>query len=128
MNAIEQLILDLRAFSLFYFGRATEKLWEAPRTRSQNLAILSTRRRLLGASICAVPLSQPFPIKNYFKNRLFRENTTFPRTSAYCRSEKNKMASEEGNWPTSLLLVPPPFSLVCFVYFPYYERGKLVTS
>ena len=39
-------------------------------------------------TICAVPLSQPFPIKNYFKNRLSSENTVFPRTSAYCRSEK----------------------------------------
>ena len=46
------------------------------------------RSRLLGATICAVPLSQPFQIKNYFKNRLSSENTVFPRTSAYCRSEK----------------------------------------
>ena len=46
------------------------------------------RSRLLGATICAVPLSQPFPIKNYFKNGLSSENTVFPRTSAYCRSEK----------------------------------------
>ena len=60
------------------------------------------RSRLLGATICAVPLSQPFPIKNYFKNRLSSKNTVFPRTSAYCRSEK-KMASEGGNWPTSFL-------------------------
>ena len=59
------------------------------------------RSRLLGATICAVPLSQPFPIKNYFKNRLSSENTVFPRTSAYCRSEKK--ASEGGNWPTSFL-------------------------
>ena len=45
------------------------------------------RNQLLGASICAVPLSQPFPIKNYFKNRLSSENTKFPRTSAYWKRE-----------------------------------------
>ena len=38
------------------------------------------RSPLLGASICAVPLSQPFPVKNYFQNRLSCENPLFPRT------------------------------------------------
>ena len=38
------------------------------------------RSPLPGASICAVPLSQPFPMKNYFWNRLSRENPLFPRT------------------------------------------------
>ena len=40
----------------------------------------------------------------------------FSRTSAYFRSEK-KMAAEEGNWPTSLLLVPSPFSF--FIFYPF---------
>ena len=38
--------------------------------------------RLPGASICAVPLSQPFPGKNYFYNKLllFDDSDKFPRT------------------------------------------------
>ena len=71
------------------------------------------RSQLLGASICAVPLSQPIPVKNYFQNRLSGEINVFSRMSAYFCSEK-KMATKEGNWPTSLLLVRssqllPPF-------------------
>ena len=51
---------------------------------------------------------------------LFLEQA-FPRKSIFfrgrphiCCSEKikNKMAAEEGNWPTSLLLVPLPLSFI----------------
>ena len=35
--------------------------------REQNKVLLDYyRSRLLGASICAVPLSQPIPVKKYF--------------------------------------------------------------
>ena len=60
------------------------------------------RSRLLGASIRAVPLSQPIPVKNYFENRLSREINVLSRTPAYFCSEK-KMAKKERNWPTTLL-------------------------
>ena len=60
------------------------------------------RSRLLGASIRAVPLSQPIPVKNYFENRLSREINVLSRTPAYFCSEK-KMATKERNWPTTLL-------------------------
>ena len=32
----------------------------------EKLLVYTVRSRLLGASICAVPLSQPIPVKNYF--------------------------------------------------------------
>ena len=81
-----------------------------------------TRSRLLGATICAVPLSQPFRMKSYFR-------TGFP-AKIQCFQERphialvrKKMALEEGNWPTSLLLVPPPFSFICFIHSSFYNRG-----
>ena len=37
----------------------------------------SSRSPLPGASICSVPLSKSFPVKNYFWNSLSRENTLF---------------------------------------------------
>ena len=72
------------------------------------------RRCLLSRGfICAVPLSQPFPMMNYF------------RTSSYCRSEK-KSGGEEGNRAASLLLVPSQLSFTCFFYFHLNDQGKLV--
>ena len=46
------------------------------------LDLTVVRSRLPGASICAVPLSQPFPGKNYLQNRLlfFDDSDKFPRT------------------------------------------------
>ena len=72
------------------------------------------RSRLLGASICVVPLSQPIPVKNYFQNRLSRKINVFSRKSAYFRSRK-KIAMKERNWPTILLLVPSPQLLSPFL-------------
>ena len=39
-----------------------------------------------GASICAVPLNKPFPVKNCFKNRLSRENTLFHDSDKFPRT------------------------------------------
>ena len=35
------------------------------------------KSRLLGASICAVPLSKPIPVKNYFQHWLSRQINVF---------------------------------------------------
>ena len=69
-----------------------------------------TRSPLLGASICAVPLSLPIPVKNYFKNRLSREINVFSRTSAYFCGEK-KNGDERGKLankfiPCSITVAP----------------------
>ena len=73
--------------------------------------------------MCAVLFSQPIPVKNLFRTGLPRKINVFPRTSAYFRRDKKKkMATEEENWPTSLLLVPSPWIL------PPFNRGKQVSS
>ena len=69
-----------------------------------------TRNPLLGASICAVPLSLPIPEKSYFKNRLSREINVFSRTSAYFCGEK-KNGDERGKLankftPCSITVAP----------------------
>ena len=69
-----------------------------------------TRSPLLGASICAVPLSLPIPVKNYFKDRLSREINVFSRTSAYFCGEK-KNGDERGKLankftPCSITVAP----------------------
>ena len=70
--------------------------------------INTVRRPLPGASICAVPLSQPFPVKNYFKNRLSRENTLFHDSDKFSSklsaivvngtSEHKKLYVNEHDW------------------------------
>ena len=84
-----------------------------------------TRNPLLGASICAVPLSLPIPEKNYFKNRLSREINVFSRTSAY-------FCGEEKKWRRKRKIGQQVYSLFhnrssCLHSFSY-NRGKLVSS
>ena len=63
---------------------------------------------------------------------LFLEQA-FPRKSIVSENVRilpkweKKMAAEEGNRLTSLLLVPSPLSFTCFIYSCLYDRGKLVT-